>query len=397
MENVMENIIEDLLELCGIDQKRSNKKYRMFFDETNNVRKFRLTDTGFNTDANLFFVLGGIVSDIEIPLKSINELWNSISESKSQDELKFKTIRKGAKTFPDLLNKPHFQRVINWILENNYWIHFFYMDNFYYSITDIVDSLPFASKVGSLHASRHYKTALYQAIKFNRNKCIQIFRENNYPDVKNSIAFLNSIEELIKDYIKSDEFEAYYHSKNDPTFSIILQGINKAKKEGLPFLTDNVSGELIKEYYLIYYQQIVLFENSYLTFDHEVDVEREIDKIALKNNNYQFVESSISKALERHEFIDEKTHKLVQLSDILVGAMGMFLTYINSDDTNFLINISEATNWNKKQLKTFNEWTLLLQNSLNENEFFKGGSADEFLELRYNYFTGERFHKIINE
>ena len=58
--------------------------------------------------------------------------------------------------------------MINWLYENNYWIHFEYMDNFYYSTVDIIDSLPFASSIGVLRNSRHFKTALYQAIKFDK-------------------------------------------------------------------------------------------------------------------------------------------------------------------------------------------------------------------------------------
>ncbi|NSS61046.1 hypothetical protein HRG59_03130 [Enterococcus faecalis] len=165
---MLEKFREDIISLSGI---RDNKKnYKFFFDETSNIRKFNLTTTGFNSDESKFFVLGGIVTEKEIPLQTIAILWESIPESKKQDELKFNTVRQGAKDFPNLLKKPYFQKVINWLYENNYWIHFEYMDNFYYSTVDIIDSLPFASSVGSIENSRHFKTALYQAIKFDKKK-----------------------------------------------------------------------------------------------------------------------------------------------------------------------------------------------------------------------------------
>ncbi|NSP35729.1 hypothetical protein HT097_14060 [Enterococcus faecalis] len=73
------------------------------------------------------------------------------------------------------------------------------------------------------------------------------------------------------------------------------------------------------------------------------------------NKNFIFVESSILKAIEKSEFLGEETHKLVQLSDIVVGIMGLFLTYINSSDETFLQNIYEATNWNEKQCQVYDK------------------------------------------
>ena len=48
-----------------------------------------------------------------------------------------------------------------------------------------------------------------------------MFRNNTYPNVKNPILFLCSIEELINNYMKSDEYEAYYFEKEDITLEII--------------------------------------------------------------------------------------------------------------------------------------------------------------------------------
>ena len=104
----MESFRDIIIQINGLNRESIDKKYRMFFDETKNVRKFRLTESGFNSDEKQFFVLGGLVSDVDVPLESINELWNSIPQSKTQDELKFNTIRQGAKTFPELLNKLYF-------------------------------------------------------------------------------------------------------------------------------------------------------------------------------------------------------------------------------------------------------------------------------------------------
>ncbi|PJO44918.1 DUF3800 domain-containing protein [Lysinibacillus xylanilyticus] len=389
---MLENLRETIISLSGLTDK-VNKNYNFFFDETINIRGFSLTTTGFNNDESKFFVLGGIVVEEEIPTRTLDLLWDSIPESKKQDELKFKTIKQGAKDFPSILKKPYFQEVINWLYENNYWIHFQYMDNFYYSTVDIIDSLPMASSLGSIEHSRHFKTALYRAIKYDKEKSLDIFISNKYPDVKNPALFLSSIEELIDNYMKSDEYEAYYFEREDNTLKIIQREISQFKNQDLPFLVDNEAGKLIEEYYQLYLQRIILFNRAKLIFDHEVEVEKELNKLNIEKKNFRFVESSISKAKEKSEFIDEKTHKLVQLSDIVVGIMGMFLSYINSDATRFMKDINEASNWSEKQWEVYDKWISVINNSIRENSSFKMAVADEFLEYQFNFFTGESFKK----
>ncbi|NSU44397.1 hypothetical protein HRG91_14520, partial [Enterococcus faecalis] len=167
------------------------------------------------------------------------------------------------------------------------------------------------------------------------------------------------------------------------------------KKLGLPLLINNKPGKLIEEYYQMYLQRLVLFNNSELIFDHEIDVEEKLGSLDVGNKNFIFVESSILKAKEKSEFLGEETHKLVQLSDIVVGIMGMFLNYINSSDEKFLQNIYEATNWNEKQCQVYDKWVSIINNSIQENSFFKMAVADEFIEHKFNFFTGERFKRVI--
>ena len=388
----MENLRDKVISLSGLTDN-TKKSYKFFFDETNNIRNFSLTKTGFNNDESNFFVLGGIVVEKEIPLKTIEILWNSIPESSRQEELKISTIKQGAKDFPSLLKKPHFQKVINWLFENEYWIHFAYMDNFYYSTVDIIDSLPFSSSLGSVQNSRHFKTALYQAIKYNKEDSLDIFITNTYPNVKNTKQFLDSIEGVIENYMQTDEYEAFYFDRKDNTLKTIQKEIRKAKKNKLPFLVDNKPGKLIEEYYQLYLQRICLFNNSKLIFDHELEVEKQLCRLKIENKNYVFVESSILKAKKKSEFINEETHKLVQLSDIVVGIMEMFLNYINSDNSKFLNDISESTNWNEKQREAYDKWVCIINKSVRENGFFKLAVADEFIEHRFNFFTGKNFFR----
>ncbi|UDE95445.1 hypothetical protein LHA31_01205 [Carnobacterium viridans] len=152
---------------------------------------------------------------------------------------------------------------------------------------------------------------------------------------------------------------------------------------------------MIEEYYQQYLQRIILFNNSKLIFDHEEYVEKQINSLNIGKKNFIFVESSILKAKEKAEFLDEETHKLIQLSDMVVGIMGMFLNYINSNDTSFLNDIYEATNWNEKQCEAYDKWVGIINNSIQENSFFKTAVTDEFIEYKFNFYTGEKFNRSI--
>ena len=195
--------------------------------------------------------------------------------------------------------------MINWLYENNYWIHFEYMDNFYYSTVDIIDSLPFASSIGVLRILDILKQRYIRLLN-SIKKSLDVFRNNTYPNVKNPILFLCSIEELINNYMKSDEYEAYYFEKEDITLEIIKKEITQAKKLGLPLLINNKPGKLIEEYYQMYLQRLVLFNNSELIFDHEIDVEEKLGSLDVGNKNFIFVESSILKAKRNQNFLAKK-------------------------------------------------------------------------------------------
>lgn len=70
-------------------------------------------------------------------------------------EIKFKHIQQKSKNFIELLSKPKFKILLSgW--KNNCWIHYTYLDNFYFSIVDIIDTLP-ESAIGGLYFSRDLK------------------------------------------------------------------------------------------------------------------------------------------------------------------------------------------------------------------------------------------------
>src|SRR5690554_5561132 len=147
-----------------------DKKYIMYYDETNNPRTFRLTDDGFNVNEHEFFILGGIgfESNKLVSSKDIDGLFSKLQLQENANEVKFKHIRQNAKDFISLLSKPRVTVLIEWLYEKQYFIHYSYVDNFYYTIVDIVDSME-ASWFGGPEFNRELKDHLYSLIKEYQN------------------------------------------------------------------------------------------------------------------------------------------------------------------------------------------------------------------------------------
>lgn len=369
-----------IIDLTGSSKTKVDKEYKFFFDETGNVRIFKLTDKGFNNNENTNFILGGIVSEREISKQQIDTLFSAFKMSKNLPEIKFKSFKGGSKNFVDLLKNKNFQALLDWILKNNIWIHWESMDNFYYSTTDILDSL---NLTGHINQSELfvYKSLIYRSLKMNTNRAIAIFLRNGYPNVNNNKRFIKSILKCIKDFRSSPLSNSFYPNlfEKNNIFDNLIQIFNQSSINNLPFLTKNEEKKLIDEYNLIYQQRMVLFDKSSLYFDHELNVEREISKKTniydLQNIKFQFLESTISKAKQNNEFVSEEKHKSIQISDCVVGSLGMFFEFLN---INVSTHIIDTSNWNTGQKETYKKWITVLKLSKSENKAFTNYINDEF-------------------
>lgn len=357
------------VKLQGIPPKLMNRKYRMYFDETGNARKFRITDEGFNSDEKEYFILGGLASKKEIPLHKVEYLFDKFKLKESQQEIKFKHITYKAKDFLELLEKPLVQELIDWIFDNNYWIHFQLFDNFYYGIVDIVDSLEI--QVTDFNTQRELKTALFNALKANRDETLNIFRKYDYPNVETPKEFLEDILVLIKDYRGSEDYVETLRGGNTYIFEILEHFIQKSMESDLVFLQANIPRLLIDEYYQLYLTRITNFKNSKLIFDHEVEVERHFSEIGVKAKNFKFVDSNPFKAQNEGKYIDEKTHKLVQVSDLIVGVLRMYFKHATLDAGKHFEKLRQVLGINSIQEEYYKKFITILNRSVNENLMFR--------------------------
>lgn len=124
-KDISQLIIESM-ELTNVDDI-----YTFFYDETNNSRKFRITENDFNSSKDDDFVLGGLVYDgIDKPL-NIDELCDKFRLQPNVKEIKRKHVASGD-TFYECVSSNKLQVLLEWLINNKIYIHFMAMNNLFF-------------------------------------------------------------------------------------------------------------------------------------------------------------------------------------------------------------------------------------------------------------------------
>lgn len=341
------------------------ENYILYYDETNNPRSFKLTDDGFNVSEYEFFILGGIGFEPDKPalVDDVDELYSNLSLQGSTNEVKFKHICQGAKDFLSLLLKPRVMTLIEWIHEKQYFIHYSYIDNFYYTIVDIVDSMEETWIDPGLN--RELKNRLYSLIKEEQDWFVRLLIEVDYPNIKNHREFV----EKIIDWIWTQNFE------DDFYLEYLRQSLKSYRNKQLVFLENNEDRIAIGDYSPFYANLIVTYPNA----KHILDQEFRIEEKFLKNP----IELSGHKGID-YKFINSEHERLIQISDLTVGVLRYWMTFLESVNIYELNEIlNEASDLQKVQLRKFQK---ILLHSLNVSTGFKHGIGSNEFEIKIKFF-----------
>ncbi len=220
--------------------KHLEDKWNFYYDETNNIRKFKLQGTGFNASSALKkdFVLGGIAFDPIVCHPDVNVLFEML-DLNNIVELKFKNISKSDDFLATISTKKVFD-FLSWLEDSGVYIHYSSLNNLYYSLVDIVDSA--IQMNHGFEASIAYradlKDSFYRFAKQHLQEITKIMISHQYPDISicDTTAFVADLLELIGSESNSDKL-----LKN---LRYLLIYANK--EEGMPFLTNNSAFSLSK-------------------------------------------------------------------------------------------------------------------------------------------------------
>lgn len=308
-------IREMAIDLAGL--KNMDDIFTFFYDETNNSRVFRITERDFNSSKDEDFVLGGLVYEGADKEFATDDLLSSLRLQPTIKEIKRKHIAPG-NSFLECIKSKKLQLFLEWVLENKLFIHFMVMNNLYFGVVDIVDSL--ITNTGFTELPREYvnhmKNALYKYINMDIDYIHEVFLDYNYPNIADENV-RNFCEVLIK-WIEQIEVE---NANDDFALESVRQLLKSSqKKEKLCFLTDNENLMLMDGFESLYMEPIYMFPNSKHIFDEETEIIEKMRVTPVVFNGHE---------LHNFSFVKSTENKMVQLSDVIVGIIGKLMLYAN--------------------------------------------------------------------
>lgn len=331
-----------------------DEKLNLFYDETNNVKVFKLKQNKFNNDCNRNFVLGGIALDKRISEQEIVDLRKNLYLQNNQDEFKFGDICSGS--FEKCLSSKRLGIVLDFLQEKEIFIHYMTVNFLYYALADVVDSVRLFEHCESFESITLLKTTLSRSCKCNLLKSVEVLNKFCFPDLKK--------EEFEKFVYWIDKF---LKKEKLPYHELISKKLfQAARRQDMPFITDNKSQILVDEFSHFYLHLMALFSKSNHFFDEEGDIQSAFAMLREKD----VIPEEIN-----YSFIDSKTNIEIQLSDVVVGFVSSLFHFLNENINlnvrNFVYGLDDN---GRNNLKSFFR---ILNKSISHNR----GFVNQIMEL----------------
>lgn len=288
--------------------------YTFYHDETNNIRKLYIDGQGLNVAELKTFILGGVVHKGPKRPLDISPLRQAMCIQPSANEIKFKHIAKGE--FLDTLKSSKLTTFLQWIAENDLMLHYHELDPLYWSVVDIIDSI--LPKLENPMLIQHHallKSDLAEIVRHELSFVVDLFRQYNYPDLaqENRQPFLLKMVDLVdrNAYILRD-------AMNVNVLKCVLQA--GCDLDELTFIEGYCAGKLIEEFSSFYRNRVAVFKNAEHIMDMETKIRDAFEDAPLTCNGAPFI---------NYRFADSKSEAGIQLSDVVVGALGKMHTYLS--------------------------------------------------------------------
>ena len=301
----------------GLNQEEIDGEYTFFYDESINIRKFKIKSyTEYNNPIDQDFVLGGLMicapNQRELPY--IGSLIDSLHLQKSMREIKCEHIV-GNGDFISSLNSKRLKTLLSWIDEQQFWIHFRSANYFYYGLVDIIDEYINNSDDLSqlILVERIIKNALWKAFREKDAEGRKILYTFNYPNVGQAreAEFYKNVQKLYR------SAKTLTHEEVTLLDYIFKEAIQNPCCTFLDMNDDHVIQDGFAEFYT---EPVYLFCNSTHIFDEEKTVEPKVKLFCLHPEDIKV----------HFEFRESKSSYSTQISDVIVGLLGRLFKYADS-------------------------------------------------------------------
>ncbi|QYJ90831.1 DUF3800 domain-containing protein [Shewanella halotolerans] len=342
--------------------------YTFYYDETNNIRKLYLKDTGLNVGMTDNFLLAGILHKGLSTDSDYSALFKNLNLQKSARELKLKHIAKG--DFLDMLKSDKLFIILSWLIENKFYIHYFNLNIIYWSVIDIIDSI-----IGELHhpfyVMNHMsiKSDFYELANSNSDVFLNALHEFNYPDVPKEKVH-NFCRWLI-------DFTCIHSCMLSNFRANVIENLVKEslRIEELPFISGFHGRELIGSFMVFYLRNLYLFKNSIHIFDEEKCIQDDVKDFSLTDNGIP---------MQNHEFVKSHNSEAVQLSDVITGFLGKYFSYLKDVSDEQLVR--DKAGLTSTQFKTLSALKHIIDVSDDVSRGFFNVVSSEGEQRRNNHF-----------
>lgn len=287
----------------------------IYYDESNNPRKFLLGDHRFNEPDPRCFVLAGVAHNDQATLPTESEVRKAFRLQSTAKELKFKNITKG--DFETALASRHMSTFLDLFLERGLLIHLSVLDPVYWSLVDIIDSLMADPRVGALEIHEVLKTALRNVASADLDTFLALLRAYTYPDVPREAAsdFIQAVSSFVDEHGPEDDAPAFMLRR-------LLRKASRLPDVELPFLHDNDDRVLIESFSDHFLHRVYTFSRAHHIFDKEDAVEPKLRQFRVLDGNLEI----------DYRFADSKDEVGIQLADVVCGTFRELFNYLQDHD-----------------------------------------------------------------
>lgn len=304
-----------------------------YYDETDNVRKYYLRETGVNEQIDRHFVLGGVYCKKDEELPDIEELKVNLNISNDSKEIKSRQLYRG--DFLKVLDDKHIHLFLEWISKCQLYVHYTVVNLYYYSLVDIVDSL-ITNERSMIYWADIMKNDLYQVAKRNYTAFNDILYRYNYPNLKS--------DDIRNFLVEIRDFIAMHKTDGDLSAPLLLDLMKDENIDKLPFIQDEKDWIFLSDLSQFYYYPIYCFWNAIHIFDHEDEIEKKhFENVVFKKDDV---------LLNSYEFKDSKDEPMIQISDCIVGLICRFYKFLDEFDGNVDAFDGQLKEAQRKNLKT---------------------------------------------
>lgn len=365
------------------DIDKSGKHLYFYYDESNNIRNYRLKSTGFNND-NVNFSLAGIVTD-GITVFSKENLLDELGFSKNNNfsEFKFKHfIKKDGTNIFEQIDTDKFLALFKFIDNNNMYIHVSVLNVFYYGIVDIVDDITH-NTLGQITKCKidQLKDFVYSKMILEYDKFATLFYEFHYPNIKpgQSIQFLTILKLFFETISLNIETEKSLCDDWLKCLELKIKIISEGKDE-IALLSDNTDDELIKNFSELYYTKLFVYNNSKHLFDREDVISKYWKKIGLLTPS----------SSQNFDFIDSQKDVMLQISDVIAGTFAKLFDYMSTNSVETILSTVDNMDKNSRVYKNLELFIHLIEKTNNFDSFLLSFSIPTSLKIKfdklYQYF-----------